>query len=98
MSSTQRFLAEASRAAGTGRYFRWRTVGSSLGFSAAETEKTMRALDERKLVVMLLDGDARLLDAGRQLATGSRAAPSAPPPGSRSFPQPAAANRKAHGH
>jgi hypothetical protein len=74
MSTTQRFLIEASRAAGSGRYFRWRSVGSTLGYSAAESEKTMRALDERKLVVLLLDGDARLLDAGRQLAAGARGA------------------------
>ena len=68
MSATQRFLVEASRAAGTGCYFRWQAVGSSLGISAAESERTMRSLDERKLVILLLDGDARLLDAGRRLA------------------------------
>lgn len=68
MKPTQQFLIEASRAVGAGDYFRWHTVGAALGFSEAESERTMRVLSERKLVTLLLDGDARLLDAGRQLA------------------------------
>ena len=68
MNTTQRFLIEASRIVGAGDYFRWHTVGATLGYSPAEAEKAMQSLSERKLVMLLLDGDARLLDAGRQLA------------------------------
>ena len=91
MSSTQRFLMEASRAAGSGSYFRWQAVGSALGFSAAQSEQTMRSLDERRLVILLLDGDARLLDAGRRIADAAAASGSRP--SSR-----APANRNRHGH
>lgn len=74
MKPTQQFLIEASRTVGASDYFRWHTVGAALGYSVAESERTMRVLSERKLVMLLLDGDARLLDAGRQLAARLKSA------------------------
>ena len=81
---------EASRAAGPGNYFRWQSVGSALGFSAAQSEQTMRSLDERKLVILLLDGDARLLEAGRRIADAAATS------GARSNAR-SPANRNRHG-
>jgi len=68
MSTTQRFLVEANRLAGGSDYFRWRAVGTSLGFSESEADQAMRSLNDRKLVILLLEGDARILAAGRRLA------------------------------
>ena len=74
MNPTQRFLIEASRTVGAGDYFRWHTVGAALGYSAAESERTMQVLSERKLVILLLDGDGRLLEAGRRLVVRLKSA------------------------
>ena len=68
LSISQQFLVEATRAAGSGDYFRWNAVGISMGLSASESEQAVRSLTSRKLVMLLLEGDARLLEAGRQLA------------------------------
>lgn len=67
LSVTQRFLVGAIRAAGAGDYFRWDSVGTSLGYSPAEADQAMKSLDERKLVVLLQEGAARLSIAGRRL-------------------------------
>jgi len=67
LSVTQRFLVEAARACGDGDFFRWPLVGSALGYSAAESGRAVQSLNERKLVIALAGGDARLLAAGRQL-------------------------------
>jgi Mn-dependent DtxR family transcriptional regulator len=68
LSVTQMFLVGAIRAVGPGDYFRWDAVGTSLGYSAAEASQAIKSLDERKLVVLLQEGGARLSHAGRQLA------------------------------
>lgn len=68
MSAAQQFLLEAARAAGAGGYFRWNAVGLAVGLTASQSHQAMRSLNDRKLVLLLLEGDARLLDAGRVLA------------------------------
>ena len=68
MSTTQKFLVEANRVAGGSDYFRWRAVGTNLGYSESESDQAMRSLNDRKLVILLLEGDARILAAGRKLA------------------------------
>lgn len=68
LSVTQQFLVEATHAAGSTDYFRWKNVGKTLGFSEAESDRAVRSLDERKLLIVLAEGEARLLDSGRQLA------------------------------
>lgn len=69
LNISQQFLLEAARAAGSGDYFRWAAVGISIGLSPSESDQAVRGLNDRKLVILLLEGDARLLEAGRQLAT-----------------------------
>ena len=69
LSVTQRFLVEAARACGDGEFFRWPLVGAALGFSPSESDRAIQSLNERKLVIALASGDARLLAAGRQLVT-----------------------------
>jgi hypothetical protein len=67
LSTTRRFLVEATRTA-AGDYFRWRQVGVALGHSEAEAGRLIQSLNDRKLIILLRDGDARLLTAGRDLA------------------------------
>ena len=69
LSSTHRFLCEAHRVAGAGDYFRWTQVGASLGYSDDQSIRALKSLDERKLLILLVEGHARLLAAGRRLAT-----------------------------
>jgi hypothetical protein len=68
MSSTQRFLVAAYQAVGAGEYFRWGPVGERLGYTEERAGELVRSLDERKLVILLLEGNARLLTAGREVA------------------------------
>ena len=68
LSATQRFLVEADRAAGTGDLFRCSAVGDALGYTPAQADGAARALGERKLVILLHGGEARLLAAGRRSA------------------------------
>jgi len=68
LSAAQQFLVEATRTAGRSDYFRWQSVGAAIGFSTAQSDTAVRSLGDRKLVILLLEGNARLLDAGRQLA------------------------------
>jgi len=76
LSTAQKFLVEANRSTGTGEYFRWRTVGTTLGYSEEESHRAVRSLDERKLLILLNDGNARMLVSGRQLAARLLAKPS----------------------
>jgi hypothetical protein len=69
LSVTQTFLVGACRAAGPEQYFRWREVGAGLGYSAEQSEHAVRSLDERGLLVLLTEGNARLCAAGAALAT-----------------------------
>lgn len=68
MSTSRRFLLKACRSGTPTDYFRWREVGTSLGYGDMETEQAVRSLDAQKLVILLHDGNARLLKAGRELA------------------------------
>jgi hypothetical protein len=68
LSTSQRFLVEGNRAAGSGDCFRWRGVGSTLGYSDAQAGEAVQSLGERRLLVMLADGEVRISPAGRQLA------------------------------
>jgi hypothetical protein len=68
LSASQRFLVEATRAAGAGDFFRWRGVGDTLGYSDAQAGEAVQSLGERRLLVLFADGQARLLAAGRELA------------------------------
>lgn len=68
LSAAQQFLVEATRAAGLTDYFRWQSIGATIGLSPAESDIAVQSLGDRKLIIRLLQGDARLLDAGRQLA------------------------------
>ena len=68
MSAAQQFLVEATRSAGRTDYFRWQSVGLAIGFSPAQSDNALKSLGERKLIILLSEGNARLLDAGRQLA------------------------------
>ena len=68
LSTSQQFLVQAHRAAGSGDYFRWRAVGVAVGLSDAESDQAVRSLDARRLLVLLSEGEARLLAAGRDLA------------------------------
>ena len=79
LSSTQRFLVEASRATGSGDYFRWRQVGATLGHSEAESGRLIQSLNDRSLLILLQEGNARLLPAGRDLARRLDARSSSPP-------------------
>jgi len=69
LSATQRFLVKANLSTGTGEYFRWQNVGHSLGFTDAEADVAVRSLDQRKLAILLQNGDARILAAGRAMAS-----------------------------
>ena len=68
LSLAHRFLREANRAAGAGDYFRWPAVGSALGYTDDQSLRALNALDQRKLLILLVEGNARLLGAGRRLA------------------------------
>jgi hypothetical protein len=68
LSSTQCFLREAHRAAGPGDYFRWAAVGRTLGYPDDRSIRALKSLEERKLLILLVEGNARLLQAGRRLA------------------------------
>lgn len=68
LSISQQFLIEAERAVGPDNCFRWHGVGVALGLTQTESSQAMQSLSDRKLVLLLLEGEARLLDAGRQLA------------------------------
>ena len=68
LSTTKQFLLEASRNAGTQDYFRWRDVGEGMGYSEAQALSAVKTLDEQKLLILLVGGVARLLEAGRLLA------------------------------
>jgi hypothetical protein len=68
LSSSHRFLREANRAAGAGDYFRWPAVGAALGYTDDQSIRALSSLDERKLLILLVEGNARLLGAGRRLA------------------------------
>ena len=64
LSVTQAFLVGAYRAAGPDQYFRWRDVGTGLGYSAGQSEHAARSLDEAGMMTMLNDGNARLCAPG----------------------------------
>ena len=68
LSTAQQFLVQATRAAGTDDYFRWQSVGTAIGLTPTQSGVAVRSLGDRKLVILLLEGNARLLAAGRQLA------------------------------
>ena len=68
LSTSKQFLLEASRQAGTQDYFRWRAIGEGIGYSEAQSLSAVKSLDEQKLLILLIDGTARLLDAGRVMA------------------------------
>ena len=68
LSATQSFLLAAHRSAGVSEYFRWHAVGAALGYSEAQSQSAMQSLGERRLFIVLSDGNARLLDAGRPRA------------------------------
>ena len=76
LSNSQRFLIKANASTGAGEYFRWQQVGDALGYSGAETDQAVRSLADRKLLIRLLEGNARILDAGRALATRLGSKPS----------------------
>ena len=69
LSVTQAFLLGAYRAAGPEQYFRWREVGAGLGYSGEQSEHAVRSLDERGLLVLLAEGNARLCATGAALAS-----------------------------
>jgi hypothetical protein len=61
-------LVGAYRAAGPDQYFRWRDVGNGLGYTGEQSEHAARSLDERGMLVMLSEGNARLCAPGTVLA------------------------------
>src|SRR5688500_2565543 len=69
LSATQAFLVGAYRAAGPEQYFRWRDVGTGLGYSGEQSEHAVKSLDERGLLVLLTEGNARLCASGAALAS-----------------------------
>lgn len=69
LSATQAFLVGAYRAAGPEQYFRWRDVGTGLGYSGEQSEHAVKSLDERGLVVMMTEGNARLCASGAAMAS-----------------------------
>lgn len=69
LSTSQRFLLEADRAAGHGDVFHWRHVGTALGYSETQSTQALDSLGQRRLLLVLSDGQVRLNPAGRQLAT-----------------------------
>jgi hypothetical protein len=68
LSTSQRFLVEANRAAGASDCCRWRGVGETLGYSDAQAGEAVQSLGDRRLLVKLADGEVRILAAGRVLA------------------------------
>lgn len=68
LSTSQRFLVEANRAAGASDFFRCRGVGEALGYSDAQTGEAVQSLGDRRLLLKLADGEVRILAAGRVLA------------------------------
>jgi hypothetical protein len=68
LSTSQRFLLEADRAAGHSDVFHWRRVGETLGYSETQSGQALDSLGQRRLVLVLSDGQVRLSPAGRQLA------------------------------
>src|SRR5260221_6672513 len=69
LSASRTFLVNAYRKAGNQDYFRWRDVGTSMGYSEAQSLSAVQSLDEHKLLILLVGGDARLLSTGRDLAS-----------------------------
>jgi len=43
-------------------------VGAALGYTDDQSLRALNALDQRKLLILLVEGNARLLGAGRRLA------------------------------
>ena len=68
LGATQAFLVGAYRAAGPDLYFRWRDVGTGVRYSGEQSEHAARSLDERGMLTMLNDGNARLCAPGIALA------------------------------
>ena len=68
ISTSQRFLVAAARAADAEGYFACSAVAATLRCSPAERDTAVRSLAERKLIVELDAGQARLLHAGREFA------------------------------
>ena len=68
LSTTQRFLVGAIRAANTEGYFASHAVGAALGYSAVQSDAAIRSLGERRMLIELERGQARLLAAGREFA------------------------------
>lgn len=68
LSITQRFLVAANQIAAPDGCFHWRSVGQAIGISESQSDATTRALDDRRLLIRLVGGEARLLAAGRQRA------------------------------
>jgi hypothetical protein len=69
LSASRHFLVNAYRKAGNQDYFRWRDVGTSMGYSEAQSLSAVQSLDDHKLLILLVGGDARLLATGRDLAS-----------------------------
>lgn len=68
LSATQEFLILAARLAATSDYFRWGEVGAAMGCTPQQADALVSSLDERKLLIRLQDGAARILVAGRETA------------------------------
>jgi hypothetical protein len=68
LSATQRFLVEANLSANAEGYFASHAVGAAIGYTALESDSAVRSLSERKMVIGLDHGQARLLAAGREMA------------------------------
>jgi hypothetical protein len=68
LSASRRFLLAACRSGAPTDYFRWREIGAALGYGEMECEQAVRSLDAQKLLILLHDGQARLLKAGWDLA------------------------------
>ena len=68
LSTTKQFLVQAFLKAGAQDYFRWRDVGEGLGITEAQALSAVKTLDEQKLLILLVNGQARLLNAGRAMA------------------------------
>ena len=68
LSTSQRFLVEANRAAGASDCCRWRGVGEALGYSDAQSGAAVQSLGDRRLLVQMADGEVRISAQGRVLA------------------------------
>lgn len=69
LSASQEFMVLACRLAGAGDYFRWQEVGTSMGYTPQQTDELVSSLDQRKLLIRLQDGAARMLAKGKELAS-----------------------------